>query len=71
MLTGDNRVTAEAVARQLEIDEVRADVLPAEKRTVVQELQQAGRRRRDGGRWGQRRAGARRGGRRDRDGDGD
>ena len=43
MLTGDNRVTAEAVAKQLEIDEIRADVLPAEKRAVVQELQRAGR----------------------------
>ena len=43
MLTGDNRVTAEAVARQLHIDEVRADVLPAGKRAVVQELQRAGR----------------------------
>ena len=43
MLTGDNRVTAEAVARQLQIDEIRADVLPAEKRAVVQELQRAGR----------------------------
>ena len=43
MLTGDNRVTADAVARQLNIDEVRADVLPAEKRAVVQELQRAGR----------------------------
>jgi Cu+-exporting ATPase len=43
MLTGDNRVTAEAVARQLHIDEVRADVLPAEKRAVVQELQRDGR----------------------------
>ena len=43
MLTGDNRVTAEAVARQLKIDEIRADVLPAEKRAVVQELQRAGR----------------------------
>jgi Cu+-exporting ATPase len=43
MLTGDNRVTAEAVARQLHIDEIRADVLPAEKRAVVQELQRAGR----------------------------
>jgi Cu+-exporting ATPase len=42
MLTGDNRVTAEAVARQLHIDEIRADVLPAEKRAVVQELQRAG-----------------------------
>ena len=43
MLTGDNRVTAEAVARQLHIDEIRADVLPAEKRAIVQELQHAGR----------------------------
>ena len=43
MLTGDNRVTAEAVARQLHIDEIRADVLPAGKRAVVQELQRAGR----------------------------
>ena len=43
MLTGDNRVTAEAVAQALQIDEVRADVLPAGKRAVIQELQQAGR----------------------------
>jgi Cu+-exporting ATPase len=43
MLTGDNRVTAEAVARHLQIDEVRADVLPTEKRAVVQELQRSGR----------------------------
>jgi Cu+-exporting ATPase len=43
MLTGDNRVTADAVARQLHIDEIRADVLPAQKRAVVQELQRAGR----------------------------
>ena len=43
MLTGDNRVTAEAVARQLQIDEVRADVLPAGKREVIQALQRAGR----------------------------
>ena len=43
MLTGDNRVTAEAVAKTLQIDEVRADVLPAGKRAVIQELQQAGR----------------------------
>jgi len=43
MLTGDNRVTAEAVARQLQIDEVRADVLPTEKRAAVQDLQRDGR----------------------------
>src|SRR5207248_657328 len=43
MLTGDNRLTAEAVARQLRIDDIRADVLPAEKRAVVQDLQRAGR----------------------------
>ena len=42
MLTGDNRVTAEAVAKALLIDEVRADVLPAGKRAVIQELQRAG-----------------------------
>ena len=43
MLTGDNAVTAEAVARQLQIDEVRADVLPAGKRAVIQALQRDGR----------------------------
>jgi Cu+-exporting ATPase len=43
MLTGDNRVTAEAVARQLHIDEVRADVLPAGKRAVIEALQHDGR----------------------------
>ena len=42
MLTGDNRITAEAVAKDLHIDEVRADVLPAGKRAVIQELQRAG-----------------------------
>jgi Cu+-exporting ATPase len=43
MLTGDNQVTANAIARQLGIDEVRADVLPDGKRAVVEELQRAGR----------------------------
>jgi P-type Cu+ transporter len=42
MLTGDNRSTADVVARQLGIDEVHAEVQPQDKRTVVQELQRAG-----------------------------
>jgi Cu+-exporting ATPase len=44
MLTGDNRTTAEAVARHLGLDDVRADVLPAQKREIVQQLQREGRR---------------------------
>ena len=43
MLSGDNQVTANAIARQLGIDEVRAGVLPGGKRAVVEELQRAGR----------------------------
>ncbi len=43
MLTGDNRTTAEAVARSLGIDDVRAEVLPAGKRDIVRELQRQGR----------------------------
>jgi Cu+-exporting ATPase len=43
MVTGDNQVTANAIARQLGIDEVRAEVLPDGKRAVVAELQRAGR----------------------------
>jgi Cu+-exporting ATPase len=43
MLTGDNRTTAEAVARRLGLDDVRADVLPAQKREIVQQLQRDGR----------------------------
>ena len=43
MLTGDNRTTAEAVARRLGIDEVDADVLPAQKIEVVKRLQAEGR----------------------------
>ena len=43
MLTGDNRTTADAVARRLSLDDVRAEVLPAEKREVIQRLQRDGR----------------------------
>jgi Cu+-exporting ATPase len=43
MLTGDSRTTAEAVARRLGIDEVRAEVLPEDKREVVRRLQGEGR----------------------------
>jgi Cu+-exporting ATPase len=39
MLTGDSRTTAEAVAKKLFIDEVRAEVLPDQKREIVKMLQ--------------------------------
>jgi Cu+-exporting ATPase len=42
MLTGDNRATAEAVARNLGIAEFEAEVLPEKKSQVVQRLQQEG-----------------------------
>jgi Cu+-exporting ATPase len=42
MLSGDSRSTAEAVARQLGLDEIRAEVLPEQKALVVQELQAKG-----------------------------
>jgi Cu+-exporting ATPase len=44
MLSGDHRTTAEAIARELPIDEVIAEVPPADKARVITELQRAGRR---------------------------
>jgi Cu+-exporting ATPase len=43
MLTGDNRTTANAVARKLGITDIEAEVLPDQKSAVVTKLQKAGR----------------------------
>jgi Cu+-exporting ATPase len=43
MLTGDNRTTARAVARQLDITDVEAEVLPEHKAAVVERLRREGR----------------------------
>ena len=42
MLTGDNEITAKAVASKLNIDEVHADVSPEDKNRIIKELQSSG-----------------------------
>lgn len=42
MVTGDNRLTAEAIAKNLEIDKIKANILPNEKNKIVQHLRQQG-----------------------------
>ena len=42
MLTGDNRLTAEAIARGVGVGDVVADVMPADKERCVRELQEGG-----------------------------
>jgi Cu+-exporting ATPase len=43
MLTGDNRITAQAIARELGIEKFEAEILPEKKSQVVKELQSQGR----------------------------
>ena len=43
MLTGDNQATAQEIARSLQIEDFKAEVLPAQKAEIVRSLQQEGR----------------------------
>jgi P-type Cu+ transporter len=43
MLTGDNQATAQEIARSLEIEDFKAEVLPAQKAEIVKKLQTEGR----------------------------
>ena len=43
MLTGDNQATAQEIARSLEIEDFKAEVLPAQKAEIVRKLQNEGR----------------------------
>ena len=42
MLTGDNSKTAQAICREIGIDEVHAELLPADKTAIIRNLQQSG-----------------------------
>lgn len=42
MLTGDNKKTAQAIAKELDIDDVRAELEPQDKQKIVQELKRQG-----------------------------
>ena len=42
MLTGDNKKTAQAIARELNIDDVRAELEPQDKQKIVKEFEQQG-----------------------------
>lgn len=42
MLTGDHHRTAETISRQLDLDDIRAEVLPQEKEKIIRQLQESG-----------------------------